>query len=173
MKSDAGRVRSFSSFSLGEMNGATYGSTVCALYSEFFPTTTDLEGFTSAMEAESAKLQLRVSGHYGSSQLKLSIYEATSATQKDVDSKIENVPHGNLLGDVIVDGSTETVELVLSKELGTRLARNLVENAYSVEKFRSVFQGIYITAKRINSTDEGMMLFFNSSDASTGIFVSW
>ena len=144
VKSDAGRVRSFSSFSLGEMN-----------------------------DAESAKLQLRVSGHYGSSQLKLSIYEATYATQKDVDSKIENVPHGNLLGDVIVDGSTETVELVLSKELGTRLARNLVENAYSVEKFRSVFQGIYITAKRINSTDEGMMLFFNSSDASTGIFVSW
>ncbi len=173
VKSDAGRVRSFSSFSLGEMNDATYGRTACALYSEFFPTATDLEGFTSAMEAESAKLQLRVSGHYGSSQLKLSIYEATSATQKDVDSKIENVPHGNLLGDVIVDGSTETVELVLSKELGTRLARNLVENAYSVEKFRSVFQGIYITAKRINSTDEGMMLFFNSSDANTGIFVSW
>ena len=100
VKSDAGRVRSFSSFSLGEMNDATYGRTACALYTEFFPATTGLEGFTPAMEAESAKLQLRVSGHYGSSQLKLSIYEATSATQKDVDSKIENVPHGNLLGDV-------------------------------------------------------------------------
>lgn len=169
----ATRIDRFTNYALGEIYDATFGKTQCALLAEFFPTRMGLNEFKPAMEATSIKLRLKVRSTYGENPIKISVYLATPQSYSERKKKIANVPHDSLLGEVTADANTKEILLDLPKELGTNIARNLTENAYTIEKLRDVFPGLYIVAERVDVNSNGLMLTFNESETNSGLIISW
>lgn len=173
-KANGGRVTNFTSFSLGEVYDATFGKTRCAASLELFPSSSgQIKTFKRDAEATEITLRFNVRNRYGKGRVKFSIYEAKEETHGVADKKIEAMPHGDLLAEATLDETSTEVEVALPKELGTRIARALAEDAYDIKKFRPRFHGLYITATRENASDFGTMLFFNAGDRNLGLTVSW
>lgn len=173
-KANGGRVVNFTAFALGEVHDNTFGKTRCAASCELFPSSSSqIKTLKKDTEATEITLQLNVRNSYGTGPIKLSIYEAKEETHGSADNKIGEMPHGELLKDTTVNEKAREIKVTLPKELGTRIAKALAEDAYDIRKFRELFHGLYIDAERTNASDGGTMLFFNTGDRNTGLTIAW